>query len=76
MTGKDESQALLDHMGSCRAIRRLAPDPIDKATLKTLVWVATRASNPGNSQGWGVVVLTDAERKPVEEVLHWERWSD
>jgi len=64
MTGMDdEGEAFLEWMGSCRAIRRLAPDPIPKATLERLVWAATRASNPGNSQGWGFVVLTDPERK-------------
>lgn len=63
MAADGTGEAFLELMGSCRAIRRLAPDPIPKATLEKLVWAATRASNPGNSQGWGFIVLTDAERK-------------
>jgi nitroreductase len=31
--------------------------------LEKLVWAATRASSPGNSQQWAFVVVTDADKK-------------
>ncbi len=58
-----DAETFLELMGTCRAIRHLAPDPIPKATLERLVWAATRASNPANSQAWAFVVVTDPARK-------------
>ena len=54
---------VIEAMETCRAIRYLKPDPIPEETLTRLVYAATRASNPGNSQGWDFVVLRDAAKK-------------
>lgn len=59
----DQGEAMLELMGSCRAIRRLGSEPLPESTLERLVWAATRASNPGNSQHWGFVVVRDEARK-------------
>ena len=48
---------------TCRAIRYLKPDPIPRELLERLVYYATRASNPGNSQLWSFVILQDAAKK-------------
>ncbi len=52
-------------METCRAIRYLKPDPIPGAVLDKVLWAATRAPSPGNSQGWDFVVVDDAEAKRV-----------
>ena len=46
-------------METCRAIRYLKPDPIPEAVLDKVLWAATRAPSPGNSQGWDFVVVDD-----------------
>ena len=50
-------------MGTARAIRYLKQDPVDPALVDKLIWAATRAPSPGNSQGWDFVVVTDPDRK-------------
>lgn len=44
-------------------MRYLKPDPVPDDAIRKVVHAATRASNPGNSQGWDFVVLRDAGRK-------------
>lgn len=53
----------IEAMETCRAIRYLKPEPIPEDVLRRVVHAATRASNPGNSQGWDFVVLRDPEKK-------------
>ncbi len=50
-------------MGTCRAIRYLKPDPIPAELIDRILWAATRAPSPGNSQGWDFVVLDDPAKK-------------
>jgi nitroreductase len=52
-------------MGTCRAIRHLKPDAIPDDVLDKVLWAATRAPSPGNSQGWDFVVVDDARAKAV-----------
>src|SRR3954463_7645525 len=52
-----------DAMGTARAIRYLKPDPVATELIEKLVWAATRASSPSNSQQWAFVVVTDADKK-------------
>jgi nitroreductase len=53
----------LEAMGTARAIRYLKPDPVAPELIEKLIWAATRASSPGNSQAWDFVVVTDADKK-------------
>lgn len=53
----------IEAMESCIAMRYLKEDPVPKADLERLVYAATRASSPGNSQHWDFVVLSDPEPK-------------
>jgi nitroreductase len=46
-------------METARAMRYLKADPVPEALLRKLVHAATRASSPGNSQGWEFVVVRD-----------------
>lgn len=50
-------------METCRAIRYLKPDPVPEELITKLVWAATRAPSPGNSQGWDIVIVTAPEPK-------------
>jgi len=58
-------------METCTAMRYFKPDPIPHEVLEKLIYAATRASNPGNSQGWEFLVIDDpAIKAPVgEQVL-------
>ena len=61
---------VFDAMGTCRAIRRFRPDPVDDALLERLVWAATRAPSPGNSQGWDFLLVTDvAVKRRLSELV-------
>ena len=50
---------VIEAMETARAMRYLKPDEVPEALLRKLVHAATRASSPGNSQGWEFVVLRD-----------------
>ncbi|MFN0028537.1 MAG: nitroreductase family protein [Acidimicrobiales bacterium] len=54
---------VFEAMGTARAIRYLKPDPVDPEIIEKLIWAATRASSPGNSQAWEFVVITDADKR-------------
>ena len=63
MTDANTTNDLFTALETCRAIRRLKETPVPRDVLEQLVFYATRASNPGNSQLWSFVVLTDPEKK-------------
>lgn len=52
-------------MGTCRAIRQLKPDPVPTELVDKVLWAATRAPSPGNSQGWDFVVVEDHHSKAL-----------
>ena len=54
---------VFEAMETCRAMRQLKPDPVADDLIDKVLWAATRAPSPGNSQGWDFVVLRDADKK-------------
>ena len=42
-------------------MRYLKPDPVPEELLEKVLWAATRAPSPGNSQGWDFVVVDAPE---------------
>jgi nitroreductase len=71
-----ESVDVLEALHSTPARRYLAPDPIPDDVLWAVLDAAIRGPSGGNAQGWGWVVVTDAEiKKPVAEWYreNWER---
>jgi nitroreductase len=54
---------VFEAMGTCRAIRQLKPDPVPTELIEQVLWAATRAPSPGNSQGWDFVVVDDHDSK-------------
>jgi nitroreductase len=53
----------IEAMETCRAIRYLKPDPVPRGLVERVLYAATRASSPGNSQGWDFVVVTERATK-------------
>lgn len=50
-------------METARAMRHLLPDPVPTALLDRLVFAATRAPSPMNTQCWDFVVVTDHDQR-------------
>ncbi|MFM7410377.1 MAG: nitroreductase family protein, partial [Actinomycetota bacterium] len=51
---------VFEAMGTARAMRFFKPDPVPQELLDKVLWAATRASSPNNTQGWDFIVVTDA----------------
>ena len=65
-----QTNPVIDAMATARAMRYLKPDPVPTDLVDSVLYAATRASSPGNTQGWTFVVVTDAEqRSRVGEAL-------
>jgi nitroreductase len=63
----------LEAMETCRAMRWLKPDPVPEDLIRKLIFAATRASSPGNSQGWDFIVVRDPEqRRRIAELFRAE----
>lgn len=62
---------VLEAMNTCTAMRYFKQEPVPRETLEQILFAATRASNPGNSQGWEFLVIEDAATKALvgEKVL-------
>ena len=61
---------IFEVMDTCRAMRRLKPDPVPTELLEKLIHAATRAPSAGNSQLWSFIVVTDpAEKAFVGDLL-------
>jgi nitroreductase len=62
-------------MGSAVSMRWLGDEPVPDELVDKLLWAATRASNPGNSQPWDFVVVRDAEQRARVAGVLTERWG-
>ena len=59
---------VIEAMETCTAMRYFKQAPVPKETLEKLIYAATRASSPGNSQGWEFLIIDDpAIKEPVGE---------
>ena len=58
-----EDVALLEGIRTCRALRRLKPDPVPPALIRMVCEAGPCAPSGGNRQPWIVVAVTDAERR-------------
>jgi nitroreductase len=50
---------VFEAMETCRAIRFFKKDPVPDELIDKILYAATRAPSPGNSQGWDFIVVTD-----------------
>ncbi len=61
---------VFEAMSTCRAMRHLAPDPVDDALVEQIITAATWAPSPGNSQGRDFVVVKDeAKKRAIGEAI-------
>jgi nitroreductase len=58
-----ESLTLLEGIRTCRAIRRLHPDPVPRALIRKVCEAGTYAPSGGNRQPWVFVAVTEPERR-------------
>ena len=54
---------VLEAMETCTAMRYFKEEPVPAEVLEKLIYAATRASNPGNSQGWEFLIIDDPDIK-------------
>ena len=58
-----EALPLLEGIRTCRAIRRLRPDPVPPALIRKVCEAGTFAPSGGNRQPWFFVAVTEPERR-------------
>src|SRR5271155_3859337 len=54
---------VIEAMETCSAARYLRPDPVAQELIERVIYAATRASSPGNSQQWDFIVVRNPEAK-------------
>lgn len=62
-------------MSTCRAVRRLRPDPVPDEVLDRVFRAATWAPSGGNRQPWDIVAVRDRETKSALGDLYASRWT-
>src|SRR5215470_2794678 len=61
---------VIEAMETCSAARYLKPDPVPQDLIERVIYAATRASSPGNSQHWDFIVLRDrAAKEKIRDLL-------
>jgi nitroreductase len=63
MTEPAMTRDVFEIMHTCRAMRRLKPDPIPEDVLVQLVDAAAHAPSSSNAQNWRFVIVRDREQK-------------
>ena len=58
-----EDVPLLEGIRTCRAIRRLKPDPVPPALIRKVCEAGTFAPSGGNRQPWFFIAVTEPERR-------------
>jgi nitroreductase len=58
-----EDVPLLEGIRTCRALRRLRPDPVPRELIRKVCEAGTFAPSGGNRQPWLFVAVTDPERR-------------
>jgi nitroreductase len=68
-------QPLFDVMYTCRAMRRLKPDPVPEQLLLQLVEAAIHAPSSSNAQNWRFVIVRDRAQKARMADLWRKAWA-
>src|SRR4029077_8927452 len=66
---------LFDVMYTCRAMRRLPPDPVPEETLLALVDAALHGPSGSNAQNWRFVIVRDRAQKERMRAVWQKTWS-
>ncbi|HXC51596.1 MAG TPA: nitroreductase family protein [Candidatus Limnocylindrales bacterium] len=70
----DDSR-LFDIMWTCRAMRRLKPDPVPEEILLQLVDAALHGPSGSNAQNWRFVIVRDRAQKEKIQALWQKTWG-
>jgi nitroreductase len=65
----DETAIVDEAITSRRSVRAFLPDPVDEATIRTILEVAARAPSGTNMQPWKVYVTTDETKKRIADAI-------
>ncbi|HEY6800090.1 MAG TPA: nitroreductase family protein [Agromyces sp.] len=70
--------ATLADMGTARAVRRYTDASVGADLVDAVIWAATRASSPNNTQLWHFIVVRDPERRAAiaDALQHFTKWID
>lgn len=66
---------LFDVMYTCRAMRRLRPDPVPEETLLALVDAALHGPSGSNAQNWRFVIVRDRAQKERMRAIWQKTWG-
>ena len=66
---------LFDMMWTCRAMRRLKPDPVPEALLLQLVDAAMHGPSGSNAQNWRFVIVRDRAQKERLQAITARTWK-
>ena len=67
---------LYDAMSSCRAVRRLRPDPLPDDVIERVLQAAAWAPTGGNNQPWRIIAVRDPANKKALGELYQPIWAD
>ena len=70
--------AALAVLGTARAVRRFRGDPVPEPLVEALIWAATRASSPNNTQLWHFIVVRSPDQRAAMAAClrRFSRWID
>lgn len=68
-------EKLFDIMWTCRAMRRLKPDPVPEELLLQLVDAALHGPSGSNAQNWRFVIVRDRAQKEKIQKLWKKTWN-
>ena len=71
----DSDSRLFDVMYTCRAMRRLKPDPVPEETLLALVDAALHGPSGSNAQNWRFVIVRDRAQKEKIQAIWQKTWG-
>jgi nitroreductase len=75
MTQPADDSRLFDIMWTCRAMRRLRPDPVPEEILLQLVDAALHGPSGSNAQNWRFVIVRERAQKEKIQALWQKTWG-
>ncbi|MFM7736538.1 MAG: nitroreductase family protein [Alphaproteobacteria bacterium] len=75
MPAPDSDARLFDVMYTCRAMRRLEPDPVPEETLLALVDAAMHGPSGSNAQNWRFVIVRERGQKERMAAIWRKTWG-
>jgi nitroreductase len=75
MATPEHDARLFDVMYTCRAMRRLKPDPVPESVLLQLVDAALHGPSGSNAQNWRFVIVRDRAQKERMRAIWAKTWA-